>query len=290
MKHGVQNLVFLAVLAVIGTGPTGCTESDESLPANDPGGGHIVEVVPPTYPVNGRIAFADRQWTVRSSGDTLQGPGPNHFSDSGDNVWVDGQGLHLRITHRDGMWRCAELIGDGTYGYGTYRFYMNSRLDLYDENVVVGLFTWDDGPEYDHREIDIEMARWGGADGLNAQLTVQPYYLEGNMERYALTTTNTNVTLSFDWYRDRVIFQAVQGHFTNPPPENILKEWTCATPSVFPPGNEALRLNIWLFGGRQPSDGLETEVVIRNVEFIPHGPWAQPLSPHSPLPATRRSG
>ncbi len=35
----------------------------------------------------------------------LVGPGPNVFSDSPENVWVDAAGqLHMRITARDGQW------------------------------------------------------------------------------------------------------------------------------------------------------------------------------------------
>jgi hypothetical protein len=247
-------------LALVGAALIGCDGGD--------GGGKALA----RFPEHGRIEFAGRQWTVRSSGDTPVPPGPNIFSDSGENVWVDDEGLHLRITHRDGKWQCAELIGDGTYGYGMYRFYLVGRPDRFNENIVVGLYTWDNAPPYDHREIDIELSRWGNVSNACAQFVVQPYYLTNNMDRYELTLTGDYSTHSFDWYHDRVDFQTVWGHYADPPAAQIYRQWTCSTPSVFPPGNEALHLNFWLFSGLPPTDGQEEEIVIRNVEFIPHGP------------------
>lgn len=47
------------------------------------------------------IIFAGHQWGVK---DGFHGPGPNEFSDSAENVWVDGAGsLHLKITNRAGL-------------------------------------------------------------------------------------------------------------------------------------------------------------------------------------------
>ena len=51
--------------------------------------------------------------------------------------------------------------------------------------AVLTLFTWD-GPAADqnHREIDIEISRWGNPAAKNAQYVVQPYYVAG--ERVAV--------------------------------------------------------------------------------------------------------
>jgi hypothetical protein len=56
-----------------------------------------------------RISWSGYEWTVRSSDGAAQGPGPNIFSDSRDNVFVDSKGdLHLRITQReDKKWVAA---------------------------------------------------------------------------------------------------------------------------------------------------------------------------------------
>ncbi len=50
------------------------------------------------------ITWSGYEWTVRSSRGATQGPGPNIFSDSRDNVFVDAKGdLHLRITQARGQ-------------------------------------------------------------------------------------------------------------------------------------------------------------------------------------------
>jgi hypothetical protein len=61
-------------------------------------------------PYNRTIQFSGALWYVKSHS-TPVGPGPNYFSDSPCNVWVDAQGrLHLKITREEGRWLCAEVI------------------------------------------------------------------------------------------------------------------------------------------------------------------------------------
>src|SRR5262245_55233039 len=94
----------------------------------------------PGYP--NKVTWGGRTWQVKSS-QAQVGPGPNYFSASSENVWVDAQDrLHLKITSRNGQWRCAEVISSTTFGYGTYTFELASPVDALDKNVVLGLFTW----------------------------------------------------------------------------------------------------------------------------------------------------
>ncbi len=109
------------------------------------------------------IQFSGYDWAVKSSVHRL-GPGPNYFSSSTDNVWVDSQGrLHLRITYSKGRWYCAEVIGPQSLGRGTYTFTLDSPVDSLDPNVTLALYTWSDDPAYNNREIDIEFGRFGNA-------------------------------------------------------------------------------------------------------------------------------
>ncbi len=129
------------------------------------------------------VAWSGRSWTVKASR-TPVGPGPNLFSDSIDNVWVDPVGrLHLKITSRRGRWHAAEVVLGHSLGHGTYRFVLASRLDRFDPNVVAGLFTWSDEPASHHREIDIEFGRWSDAPQCNARYTVQPFDAAGHGPR-----------------------------------------------------------------------------------------------------------
>src|SRR3989442_12920365 len=127
------------------------------------------------------IDFSGYTWSVKTSTGKV-GPGPNYFSDSTSSVWVDAQGrLHMKILKNKGRWYCSEVILQESLGYGTYRFYLDSAVDGLDPSVVLGLFTWNDAPDYNHREIDIEFSRWGSVNNQNAQYVVQPYNLAQNI-------------------------------------------------------------------------------------------------------------
>ncbi|HNR30783.1 MAG TPA: hypothetical protein PKI11_07820, partial [Candidatus Hydrogenedentes bacterium] len=107
------------------------------------------------------LFFSGREWRVKRAAAPV-GPGPNLFSDGLDNVWLDRAGrLHLRIGNEGGVFRCAEVISLESFGYGAYVFHLDSAVDALDLNAVLGLFTWSDEAAYNHREIDIEFARWG---------------------------------------------------------------------------------------------------------------------------------
>ena len=218
-------------------------------------------------------------WDVKNSGSFLFGPGPNLFSDTSQNVWVDGSGrLHLRITFRNGQWQCAEVISRRAFGYGTYRFFLDSAADALDPNVVLGLFTYDDDPTATggHREIDVELSRWGNAaDPTNAQFVVQPYNLSGHLTRWTIPAGATPTTDSFTWSNGRVDF--VSHHGTSaPPPVSVpqIAAWSNTGASVPVPGDERVHLNLWLFTGAAPANGQETEIVISRFAFVPSPPAA----------------
>ncbi|MEM4228196.1 MAG: hypothetical protein QXZ66_00310 [Thermoproteota archaeon] len=105
------------------------------------------------------ITFSGYEWIMKSSETTKVGPSPNYWS--GKNVWVDENGwLHLKITYRDGRWYCAEVYTKKLLEYGTYVFYITSRIDMLDKNVILGLFAYKD----DEHEVDIEFSKWGNDD------------------------------------------------------------------------------------------------------------------------------
>ena len=197
------------------------------------------------------------------------GPGPNFFSGSSDNVQVDGTGrLHLRITRRAGLWRCAEVILDQGLGFGKYIFYLDGRPDLVDRNVVLGLFTWDDDAPPYYREIDVEVSRWGDALNDNTQFVVQPWDVSGNIHRFNSVLTAEAMTCSFTWTAAKISFECLQGHAAVPP-DGIIDTWDYTDTTYIPSeGNERVHINLWLCD-TAPSDGLEAEVVIEGFEFIP---------------------
>jgi hypothetical protein len=227
-------------------------------------------VVRPPVGTARTLRFSGYEWRVKSSRGRV-GPGPNYFSDTQENVWVDAQErLHLRITHRDNLWYCAEVISQRSLGYGTYRFYLDSVVDNLNPNVILGLFTWSDDPAYSHREIDIECARWGDANNrTNAQFVVQPYQPAGHLLRFSIPPGTNPSTHSFIWKPDTIFFESMKGdNATAPGERDVIKQWTYSrnTPK---PGDENARMNLWLMGGIAPTDGAKTEVIIKRFEFIP---------------------
>jgi len=219
-------------------------------------------------PVFRTLNFSNYEWKVKSSQGRV-GPGPNYFSNSSNNVWVDNRGrLHLRITHRNNRWECAEVVSQRSFGYGAYRFYLDTRVDNLDPSIVLGLFTWSDDPAYNHREIDIECAKWGNANNsTNAQFVVQPYNPPGHLLRFQVPPF-TNTTHSFTWKQNNVFFQCLKGHYTTrPKPKDMIKQWTC-TQSIPKAGGENARMNLWLVGGNAPTDGNEAEIIVKKFEFV----------------------
>jgi hypothetical protein len=249
-----------------------CVQGAAALPTNVYAQALASAVVTRPYPGPRWLSFSGYDWWVKASAGQV-GPGPNYFSDSTNNVWLDGQGqLHLRITNRSNQWQCAALISARTFGYGSYRFQLASPADSINTNAVLGLFTWSDDPAYADREIDIECSRWSnGADPNNAQYVVQPYNLSGHLARFAVPAGQTNATILFTWETNRVSFQSQRGGYSaNPSLANVISNWSYAL-SVPPTGDECVHLNLWLNNGAPPTDNKEVEVVISSFQFVPLG-------------------
>lgn len=210
--------------------------------------------------INGQreITFAGYKWVVRNWDGS---PGPNCWTNSKEDVWVDSTGrLHLTIKNVSGTWRCSQIISKDNFGFGTYRFYLDSRVDQFDKNSVVGLYTFEDN---DH-EIDIEFSRWGRLQANYLHYTSQPSNLLGNQKSYNMLLTENETINSFIWKPTSIEFSSVEGH----------------NPSVFPfanwvylgnniPQNETtVRMNLWLVHGNAPTDGKDIELVVSNFEYI----------------------
>lgn len=208
-----------------------------------------------------RLAFSGYEWRVRASSVPL-GPGPNYFTDSEENIWVDAEGrLHLRVLKRDERWLAAEAISERSFGYGTYRFEVSSRADLLDPRLVAGLFTWDNDPFSNHREIDVELSRWGEADNDNAQFVVQPWTNPDNIYRFDIGGLAPTVH-QFVWGPGRVDFASFSAV------GDTLAAWTYRDEGVPPAGAEQVRINLWLLNGEPPFNSSGGELVVDRFEFV----------------------
>jgi hypothetical protein len=228
---------------------------------------YAVRVAPTARQLN----FADYGWWVKTSTGQV-GPGPNYFSASTNNVWVDAQGaLHMKITHTNNTWQCAEIISDRSFGYGQYRFSVSAPVSSLDPNVVLGLFTYCNDNVYNYREMDVELSRWADAANVNnAQFVVQPAG-PGKKLKFNVAGGVTNSSYSFVWQTNRVDFECLNGDFTtSPAAADIIQTWSCQV-GVPPAGGETVRFNLWLYQSAPPSNNQEVEVVISKFEFVPLG-------------------
>jgi hypothetical protein len=215
------------------------------------------------------IQFRGYTWAVRSG---RGGPGPNAWDES--NVWLDSStNLHLKISQRDGRWSCAEITMRGRLGFGRYQFQIISRIDRFDDNVVLGLFNYptsDVGPDATH-EIDIEFARWGQPKNPMGNYTVWPVdkSLKQVSRSFPFTLTGDQTTHRFVWNRAQVQFQSLQGHRDDD--REAFSQWG------YSPGEASQRIsqqpmpvhiNLWLFKGLPPKNAEEVEVVIHGFSFL----------------------
>ena len=216
------------------------------------------------------LHFAGYDWLAKTSS-VLVGPGPNYFSDSLDNVWIDSQGsLHLRLTRdASGQWSSCEVVLQRSLGYGTYTFQLDATSNELDVNAVLGMFTWNDDPTDNHRELDIEIARWGQSSAPNGRYTVQPYQVPGRMFDFQQPPVGAQTTQRIDWHPDRVRFQSWMGWSSSPPSTDAMIAEHTFDSGVPRPGGEQTRINLWLDRGAAPVDMLGTEVIVRNFEFVP---------------------
>jgi hypothetical protein len=237
------------------------------------------------------IEWANQKWFVRST-DIPEGPGPNLYAR--ENVWVDTAGkLHLRIVKRKGKWTCAEIFSAERFGFGEYRFTVETELTAIDRAAVLGMFVYDGlNCRQMYSEIDIEVACWKGVEEHNLHHTVQPGWLDlhecdpdaapveypERRKRWLLFGSNTEHV--FRWTPDEVYFESINTErgFGLPwrfPTSPVRRRGRCqdCTMSeevlVPSPGPDTrVRINFWLQKKQQLQDGTEEEVVLTAFEFL----------------------
>ncbi|MBU1975790.1 MAG: glycoside hydrolase family 16 protein [Nanoarchaeota archaeon] len=211
----------------------------------------------------GQISFSGYDWYIKTSiGKT--GPGPNYFYYDDSSAYVDEEGyLHLTIQKKEDDWYSSELVKVENLGYGTYEFRVQGDVSKIDKNIVLGMFTYDlallDDSDYHHREIDIELAKWGQANAKNAQFAIQ-----GPLPMTAITRFDVNITtdmiFTFIWHEEQVDFELKQENEE----ETLLQTWSYDRDLVPVPGDEHARINLWVHTDEPVR---ETEVVIKGFKY-----------------------
>lgn len=207
-----------------------------------------------------KLEWSGINWTVkRSVNDIAVSPGPNLFSADENHVFIDEDScLHLTITSPPpGQWLCSELIADTSLGYGTYTFNLTSRVDNFDLNTILGIFTWDDLSEYatpmpeDYfREYDIEFGYWSVPGNEVGQYVIQPWNIPENIYRFPMGS-EVNTIHQWTWETDVIEFVSMRED------SSIIAQFEYDGVHFKEPGAENIRINLWLNFGQAPQTSQE---------------------------------
>lgn len=214
------------------------------------------------------IFFSGYEWSTKASFEPV-GPGPCIFANDSANVWLDNEDrLHVKISNRNGIWNCSEVILKNSLGYGTYVFKVIGALWQINENAVLGLFTWDnEACDEFNREVDIEFSRFGFAQAANAQYVIQPYQVAGNLFTWDFPASPKASTHVLKWTPDSIAFWSAKGLKYPAANDSLIQPWVYKSANMPKPDNAHIRINFWLFNGRPPSDSQELEIVIAGFEY-----------------------
>lgn len=236
----------------------------DSLPTA--GGGVIAVAMVPGDPSKRLqrhiVQFSGYDWVARAAPSDRGG----RCDYDPSNAWTDDKGaLHLKISGTPGAWKCTEVSLTSSLGYGTYVFAVRDISKL-EPAAVFSIFTWDGPAEKEnHRELDVEMSRWGENSRENARYAIQPYYVAGNVSRFAVPPGP--FAQSIKWEAGRIEFKTVRGTNTSfRGPLVAEHSFESGTPT---PGNERVRMNLYAFQ-RGPQPLLKgAEVVVEKFQYFP---------------------
>jgi hypothetical protein len=217
-----------------------------------------------------KLEWAGVTWTVKRTVDNIpMSPGPNLFNSAENNVFVDTEScLHLKINNSmTGQWLCSELIADTSFGYGTYTFNLKSRVDNFDLNTVLGIFTWDDiseyfapSPEAYFREYDFEFGYWSIPGNDVGQFVIQPWTSPQNIYRFPMSS-ETNTIHKMTWTKDAIEFTSLRED------QSVIAQFEYDGIHFKEPGTENIRINLWLVFGQAPL--ANQEAVLSGFQFEP---------------------
>ena len=223
----------------------------------------VAKGLPPAEPRRVKtLQFSGYEWRVRDA-PSERGGWTNRYDPA--NAWTDETGaLHLKIARDSEGWTCAEVILTRSLGYGTYSFVVRDVSRLH-PSIVMGLFTWDDvAGDQRFREMDIETSRWGDPANANMQYVIQPYFVPANVRRFQGPSGTLSQTLR--WELGRAAFRTLRGGGRKQ--GGVVAEHVF-TSGVPVPGNETVRMNLYIFGNPPLALPEPTEVVVESFEYAP---------------------
>jgi hypothetical protein len=206
------------------------------------------------------ISWSGYTWDIKAG--TGLGPGPNNWDDSTNSVWIDGTGsLNLKVRKSGSKWYCAEVWLPTALGHGTYEFFIKTRTDTIDKNLVNAFFLYQD----DTHEMDVEWSKWGnGSNANNGDFAIQPSTFQYWHQDIA----------SGDWQKDRIIWTTTDGgadqvEFQVETNSVVVQDWTQSLPAAIDPSLALVHINNWMFQGHAPSNNQSETLTLVSFTFTP---------------------
>lgn len=208
----------------------------------------------------GKMNFSGFEWEVyRAPKDTFGILYPN----SPSNAWTDQKGwLHLRLTKEPEGWTGAEINLTRSLGYGTYSFLIHELPEL-EPATVLSMLSWDplDAGQY-HRSFDILLGQLGDPAIKNAQYSLLPFNVPGNVYRF--TVPRGAFTHSIRWERGRLSFQTQEAGGRS----RVVAEHAF-TSGVPTPEGERMHVNLFAYRDSQVPQKNQVEVVVEKFVYLP---------------------
>jgi hypothetical protein len=217
----------------------------------------------PTLAPTKPLRFSGYDWDVRTIASDRGGL--NNLYDP-DNAWTDANGaLHLQIKRKDGRWRCAEMVLNRSFGYGTYKLTVRDTSQL-EPAAVFSMVTWDEAGDQNYREMDVEVSRWGDSSNKsNTQYAIQPFYIPGNVFTFA--GHSGTLTHVLRWESGAATFKTFRGTPEAPGTHAVSEhEFTSGIPS---PGQARVHLIFYVIASDKNPLQNDSEVVIDKFEYVP---------------------
>ena len=209
-----------------------------------------------------RVQFRGYEWNLRAVHSDRSG---TYHDYDPRNAHVDDKGaLHLQITERQGKWICSEVSLRKNLGYGMYLVTVEdiSHLEL---ATIFSFFTWDElATNPNHREMDVQISRWGNPTGENGRYVIQPDYIPANVSRF--TAPAAQITFLLNWEPGKALFRTFRGGSPTTNSRAIAEHvFTVGIPT---PGHETVRMDFCPVDN-QASQQHPSEIVIRNFQYLP---------------------
>jgi hypothetical protein len=261
------NAVFIAVFVINSTVTPPQANGANELP-------RILFEFSHAFNITGRkysMFFSNYWWHVKDSNELQVGPGNNYFSGNATDVYLDSQNqLHLTSKDQNQKVYCTEIYSEPTFGFGYYFFNLASSLDQIDENLVLGLFTYDSVFSPNYRELDFEFSKWGNNQStFDSQFVIQPFQNNGNLIRFLLNQKNQKeVTCVMMWSRTKVEMFIYFGKYQTlrELPSSAVKNHSFSNNADIPlEGTSRVHLNLWKYGKNNPKPN--SEIVVTGFQF-----------------------